>query len=105
MATTEETNYRDIGSVHRDWTFYNATQVVEFLNIYLDPNSHMLHSNSELNNKVETARRLATSNLVAWLETNSGMGFGTNFLLWQDWLKAHPPDGTRGLKGVGGVGR
>jgi len=92
VALNTVATYRELSSFQRDWTLYYAPQAFKFLTNCLDPNSHMVFSSSELNSKVEAARCLAVTNLVAWLETNSGMSYGTNAQTWEDWLKAHPPE-------------
>ena len=94
VALAEEANYRNLNPVQWPGTVNNTTQVVELLTKCLDPRSHMVFSSPGLNSKVEAARGLAVSNLVKWLETNSGKTYGTNVKAWEDWLKAQPPEAT-----------
>ena len=92
VAVGVEATYRDLSSMQPNRTLYQATQVVEFLTDCLDPNSQIVFRSSALNSRVEAARCLAVSNLVAWLEGYSGMTYGTNIQQWQDWLQARPPE-------------
>jgi hypothetical protein len=104
LALTIEADFSRFGSFRPDGTVQRATRLLESLTICLDQNLQTDFSSPKLNTRVEVARSMAISNLVASLETYSGMHYGTNVQAWQDWLTAQSADGTRSREGGDGPG-
>jgi hypothetical protein len=94
MALMLEEDYRGWVSFGPPETVSHATRFVEGLTDLLNPKHYFVFKNPELTYRVEAARILAVSNMVAGLETYSGKSYGTNIQAWQDWLDAQVPGGN-----------
>ena len=97
IALSLEEEYRTLTSFRLPESMSLATQtgLIDVLATCLDPKYRHVFKSPQLTYRVEAARILAVSNIVARLEAYSGMSYGTNIQAWQDWLKAQPPEGNR----------
>lgn len=98
MALMLEENYRTFISNRPPETVSHAARFIEMLPDFLDPKYQYVFTSPQVTERVEAARILAVSNMVAGLEAYSGMSYGTNIQAWQDWLKAQPSEGKRSKK-------
>ena len=87
FATELEQNFRDLSAVRPDGTPHRTQRLIDALDVCIAHPPQAVFSRRELDARVEAARGLAISNLVASLEGYSGMHYGTNVGAWQDWLR------------------
>lgn len=78
--------FQGLGAFQTDGTLQRASRLCESLRLCV-ASGQPSFSSQDLNEKVMVARCSAISNLVASLESYSGMQYGTNVQAWEDWLE------------------
>ena len=68
--------------------YRHAKALIDLLALSLNPKNEIPLHNPILRRRVESARGLATSNIVAQLKTLAGEDHGTNIQAWLAWVSA-----------------